>query len=404
MALLATAMAVSGYVRTALSPLQESIRVSLSLTDNQLALLQGPAIGIPVTLLSIPLGLLIDRRPRIRLLLAVIAASVLSSLLTSLSSNFSALLFTRAIAGLSALAILPLVLSILPDHFEPDTRGRATMVAIIGQVGGNSAAFALGGTLLGWAGSRADAWQWATFWLIVPLVALLPIMLFLREPTRVTEATTFPPLGDIWDRLRPEWDTIVSLFAGIICAEVAIGAIIIWAAPMFSRRFLMGPEQVGGIMAVGMLISGLSGPFIGGNLADLCQRFGGPSRTISVLAAMALATIPTGLFAFMSQATLAITLLLATMTILLAIVAMGMALFTIVVPPELRGLCMSLLVAAEILFALAIAPPLVSVLSGILGGLPMIGQALSTVCVVAGLFATTSFAFGRKKIQCVEAH
>src|SRR5207249_1508965 len=66
--LLAAAMAAGGYVRTAISPLQETMRIALSMSDNQMALLQGPVIGIPITLAAVPLGLLIDRYSRVRLL------------------------------------------------------------------------------------------------------------------------------------------------------------------------------------------------------------------------------------------------------------------------------------------------------------------------------------------------
>ena len=78
----------------------------------------------------------------------------------------------------------------------------------------------------------------------------------------------------------------------------------------------------------------------------------------------------------------------------LIIVVMGMALFTIVIPNEIRGLCMSVLVALEVLFALAVGPPAVSLLSGTLGGLAMIGSALGTVCAVSCAMAAGAFIWG----------
>src|SRR5688572_30174124 len=81
--LLALAMALAGYVRTAVSPLQEAMRVALTLSDNQMAVLQGPIIGIPVVAASLPLGLLIDRYSRVRMLIALMLLSLGGSLLTA---------------------------------------------------------------------------------------------------------------------------------------------------------------------------------------------------------------------------------------------------------------------------------------------------------------------------------
>jgi MFS family permease len=171
---------------------------------------------------------------------------------------------------------------------------------------------------------------------------------------------------------------------------------LIWAAPMLLRRFGLPPDRIGSIMAMGMLVSGILGPILGGMLADLCQRTGGPRRTVAVLCGLALLSAPAGLFAFVPGVALSSILLVAAMTIMLAVAVMGMTLFTIVIPNELRGLCMSVLVAAVMLFALAVAPVTVSVLSGAIGGLAMIGKALSIVCVTTSLLTAASFAFGRR--------
>ena len=91
--------------------------------------------------------------------------------------------------------------------------------------------------------------------------------------------------------------------------------------------------------------------------------------------------------------------LLVAMTLMLAVAIMGMTLFTIVIPNELRGLCMSALMAAILFCALAVAPVTVSLISGAIGGLSKIGTALSLVCVAAGLLAAVTFAIGRRHLQ-----
>lgn len=395
--LLTAAMAAIGYIRTAISPLQEAMRVALSLSDNQMALLQGAVIAIPVTLAAIPLGLLIDRYSRVRLLMVLVWLSLLGNLLTAFASDFTLLVLARGLAGVTGLGIIPVVFSLLADLYPPEQRGRVTTVVFIGQVGGNSAAFALGGLLLAMAGTQPDdGWRWAMLWLNAPLVPIAFLVLALREPPRKGVAIANPSVRQVWHELRHYRVLVGVLAIGIVLVEMAVGAMFIWGAPMLSRNFGLPPDSVGGIMAMGMLVSGVLGPIVGGTLADFCQRTGGPRRTIIVLSGLALLSAPAGLFAFVPGVASASILLVAVLTILLAVAMMGMTLFTIVIPNELRGLCMSMLTATCVLFGFAVSPVTVSLLSGAIGGLAMIGKALSIVCVTVSVIATATFVFVRR--------
>lgn len=400
--LLAAAMAAAGYVRTALSPLQEAMRVALSLSDNQMALLQGPVIGIPVVLTAIPLGLFIDRSSRARLLVLLVLLSLVGSALTAFASGFEVLLLARGLAGVSALGIVPVVFSLLADLYPPEQRGRVTTVAIVGQVAGNSAAFALGGALLASAGPAQDGWRSAMMWLTVPLLLISALMWMLREPVRTEVVLKQPSLRAVWQELRQYRAVASALAAGVVLTETGFGAMLIWSAPMLARRFELPPDRIGTIMALGMVVSGVLGPILGGAIADLCQRTGGPHRTMTTLTLFTLLSLPTAFFAFVPGVVASSALLIAAMALMLAIAVMGMALFTIVLPNELRGLCMSMLMAAILFFALAVAPVAVSVLSTPLGGPAAIGDALSIVCVTAALLAAAAFAIGRR--YCLPAH
>jgi MFS family permease len=397
--LLAAAMATAGYTRTAISPLQEAMRIALSLSDNQMSILQGPVIGIPVAIAAIPLGFLIDRTARRGLLILLIALSASGSVLTAMTADFGLLLLARGVAGLAGLSVVPVVFAILSDLYPPDQRGRVFMVALVGQVAGNSAAFGLGGALLAMTEGAPDGWRWSMGWLCAPLAPILFSMFLLREPHRAHMAIMRPSAREIWHGLRPTRAVISILTMAIVIVEIAIGALLIWGAPMLSRNYGLPPDSVGTIMGTGILLSGILGPVLGGAIADVSQRKGGPRLTFVLLAAMSLLSAPVGLFAFVKGAGAASLLLGTLMTILLTVVTMGIALFSIVIPKELRGLGMSVLVAACVLFALAVAPPAVSLLSGVMGGLSTIGSALSIVCVTTSVLAAMSFALGSRFVS-----
>jgi len=122
--LLTVAVLAANYARTAVGPLQEAIRISLTLSDNQIALLQGPALGLPVVMGAIPLGLVIDRSSRVQLLFILAVLGMVASVLTALASNFATLLLARGLIGLAAAATLTAAFSLLADFYAPDQRGR----------------------------------------------------------------------------------------------------------------------------------------------------------------------------------------------------------------------------------------------------------------------------------------
>src|SRR5580692_1069041 len=105
---------------------------------------------------------------------------------------------------------------------------------------------------------------------------------------------------------------------------------------------MLPPDKVGALMGAVLLISGVLGPIVGGSLADACQRVGGPRRTIAVIGLMTLVSIPAGLFPIAPSALSASIPLVIFLTIGAAISVTVTTLFTIVIPNELRGLCMAL--------------------------------------------------------------
>lgn len=394
--LLSLAVSASSYALTIIGPLQEAMRISLALSDNQTALLQGPTRALPSIIAAIPFGLLIDRYSRIRLLFVFSVLNVVASIGAALAPNFALLFISRCLVGLGGAATLIGVISLIADLYAPAQRGRAIMVIGIGQVGGTSAAFALGGALLAIFGSGSNGWRWAMLWLSCPLVAVIGLVLAMREPMRrgvaIQGCSARRAFAELW-RYRA---VIAALLSGLVIVDIAFGAAYIWAAPAFSRRFALSSDRIGAIMALVLLVGGVLGPITGGVLADLSQRTGGPRRTGLILSAMAFVSIPEGLFAVAPSVTVATVALAMLLTIVPAISLMVTTLCTVIVPNEVRGLGTALLTAASQFFGYALAPLVVSLLSGALGGPDMIGEAVSLVCVTASILGSAIFACGSR--------
>jgi len=387
LSLIATAAFVG---RTSLGPLQETMRAALALSDNQMALLQGPPLAIGV-LGAIPLGLLLDRWSRARMILILASIGVLANGLSVAAHGFALLFVARCLAGLSTATIWTAILSLLADWYPPTQRGRATMVVSVGAVVGMSGAFALGGYLISEDGHGVNAWRFAMLGLGAPVLAGLTLAPALVEPARVDAGVQLTPrqvYAALWRYRVQLWPLMVG-FA--LVGGIADGAAVIWAAPTLAREFALTSDRVGAIMGAVLLITGVLAPILGGLLADQAHRRGGPYRTVTMLSGLLFVSVPTGLFplapgAAAASAGLALFLLTGT-----AYQVAQLTLITIVIPGELRASCMAWTMAMGALFAFGAAPLLVSQLSVVLGGADRIGLSLAMICFSASLIGAWLF-------------
>lgn len=398
--LIVVASAAALYARTAVSPLQEAMRISLALDDNELALLQGPALALPMLLASIPLGLLVDRFSRARLLLVFTACALIANVLTALAPSFALLFACRCLSGLAGTATLIAAFSMLADLYPPAQRGRANMMVLIAQFGGMAAAFGVGGALLKSLGSTPEGWRDAIAWLSSPVLPVAFLLLLSREPPRTDVVIRNPRILEALAEVARYRAQIVPLMVGLIAIETASGAMLVWGAPTLARNFVLTPDRVGFIMSVVVFAGGLGGSIAGGVLADSCHRNGGPPLTLSALSVLTLAGVPvSGLLMVATHVAWAAALLTLFMTIVSATIVAGIALFTIVIPNELRGLCLATLVGANTLFGVALAPVIVSLLAGALGGPAAIGTALALTCMTGALLSGAVLAASRDRFR-----
>ena len=396
--LLTMAAAAGSYSRTTMGPLQEVIRESLALNDTQVALLQGVALAVPMALIAVPLGLLIDRYVRVRLICLLVIVSLLGTLLTAFAPGFAGLFLARCLVGLTAFSIPSVAVSLIADLFAPAQRGRATMVMALGQMGGVSGAFALGGLLSGGSTTDPMHWRWELVQMSAPFLLVICTLPALREPPRtelaVKNTSTRQALSELWSYRG----VVIPLLSGVVIEQIAAGAALVWAPPTLSRNFKIPPDQVGAIMAAVVMVSGLTGSFLGGFLADQCQRRGGARRTMLALSGLALLGIPAALFGVMPEVPLASLLLGVQSSEGMLIAIMATALSTVVIPNELRGLCTTILSAASLLVGLAFAPISVSMISSSIGGPSKIGVALAIVGSVTSVFGAIAFALGARHL------
>jgi MFS family permease len=398
--LLALAIAAAGTLRTVFSPMQELAKHDLHLTDLQVSLVQGLALSIPVAILSIPIGRIVDRSNRTRLLIALIATVLAGTFLTAIARGFGTLFLGRMLVGLGAMCAIPVAISIAADLSSTERRGRSVLVLSVGQWIGIAAAFALGGWLGGLLERHVLTMPWAldapwrgvhllfgisTFALVWPLVLL-------REPVR-------HELGDVVDpdfrrAMRELWtrrDFLLPLFVGqvgVVMADVAAG---IWAAPVLTRNHGLQPEQFAGAMGLAVLVSGLLGSVIGGVAADLGQRGTHRGGILAGAVIAAAVSIPTSLFPLMPGLASFCSVL---GLFLLCGVTAGVITATAIavhLPNELRGVCLSSFIVVSSVIGFGVAPTVVTLVGSALGGEAHLAPALAGTGLVVSIASTLGF-------------
>ena len=391
LALITCLMVAEGFARTALSPLQDSVRAALMLTDNEMALLQGPALVLPSALLAIPLGALVDRLSRQRLLIVFALLDVLGTAASASARSLMILFAARCVVGLMAFATAVAAISLISDLYPADRRGYATMVATIGEVLGIAAAYGAGGMLLERFEPYGVAWA-ATMWSFAAILTIAPLAACqIGEPARTDCETVDRHHIHPWHSLWKHRQLFAVLVTGKVTVGAAYGAVLTWAEPALQRSFGLSAVRVGAVMAMSVTIGGVIGPLLGGPLADAGERRGGPRRTVTLLGLVSLLAVPAGTFAIVPNAALAGVLLIAFMIIIATIGVAEMTVTTIVLPNEIRGLALAVLLAAGLILGAGLTPVAVSLLAGRFHTHHAMAESLAITCMTIG--AISSFLF-----------
>lgn len=389
--------------RTIIAPLQEVLAADLRLSDQSMAVLQGPALAVPVVLAGIPLGIAVDRSKRVNLLFGLTLICAIGAFATAVSVSFMQLIFARSMVGLSAMGAATTSISLIADLYPPTQRGRAKAMLVIGQYGGMSAAFAFGGLLADYLGSAGPGWRWSAAIVATPLIPSLAMFVAMREPPRAERLAQKPSFkvsaGELWMYRH----LCLTLIGGITLIETAFFGILTWAAPSFTRVYQLSAGQIGSSMALVVLVGGLAGPALGGMLADGSQKRSGSRGTLKLLAIVAFAAALVGAMVFASTATIGLILLVLLTTMISAGQAIGMTLFTIVIPNEIRGLCISVLATSIALVSAGIGPMLVAGLSALLDGSKSIATALAIVISSSCILSAALFQLGSRQRLFAEA-
>ena len=247
--------------------LQEPIKAELGLSDAQLGLLTGFSFALVYVTAGIPIAWLADRANRRNIVAASLAFWSLMTALSGLVQNYGQLLAARLGVGVGEAGGSPPSHSMISDYFPPSSRGTALSFYSMGIYIGVLFGFAAGGWI-----AENFGWRNAFFVIGIPgILYALAVLWVVKEPKRGQhDPAGVPAQSSLTETLAGLKGRPTFWYLSVGCAFTAF---ISYGNGNFMPSFLMRNHgmslaEVGAILGLISGLSGATGTFLGGFLAD----------------------------------------------------------------------------------------------------------------------------------------
>lgn len=266
------------------------IKAEFAISDTQVGLLGGFAFSLFYSIVSLPLGRLVDRVGRWRIIgLGVLFWSVMT-MTCAVARGYPGLFLARMGVGVGEATLAPAAVSAISDSFPNDKLGSAMSVYGVGIYLGSGLALLLGGAVVASLAHTplvtlplfGDVASWRVIFLIVGLPGVIVGLwvLTLREPPRhkaimtqggdVAVLTIRQTIAEIGTRRG----AVAGIAIGLMFQAIALYAYMLWSPEMLRRSFGWSAQGTGLIMGAIVLFGGTAGMLTGGRLSDRGLRSG----------------------------------------------------------------------------------------------------------------------------------
>ena len=306
LALLSFGSLLSGFDRLLLVMLIEPIKRDLLISDVEVGILLGPAFAIFHLAAALPVGWLVDRISRSRIIAVGLAVWSGATAASGLGSSFIHLLLARCFVGAGEASLSPAGQSLLSELFPKEKLARAMAIVQSGSNIGAGFAFLLGGGLIAILSvfqpanlpgiGAVHTWQLAFLIAGVPGIILAAVILMIKDPRRVKN----PParqssLRPLLLFIRSRWSSLAALIGALACMCVVQYAFMSWVPALLVRNRGFGLIEVGFMMGIGVGVCGMIGCLLGGTLGDYWLRRGHKAAYMWVGIVSALCSAPLGM-------------------------------------------------------------------------------------------------------------
>jgi len=268
---------VFNYVdRYALGIVLQSIRSDLHLTDTQLGFLTGIAFALFYSIMGVPIARWADRGNRVAIIALTTVLWSIAVFSCGLAKTFVQLLLIRVAIAVGEAGCIPTAFSLLADYFDRAERPRASAILGLGGPLGS----ALGFVLAGWL-NQLYGWR-ITFMLLGPPGLLLATLAWfgLKEPRSAWKSGREAYSDSHADAVMRQpsmrevglvlWSS--ATFRDLVMCLAVIFffnyGILQWLPTFFMRSYGLTSGEIGSWLAVIVGLGGMSGSYLGGELAS----------------------------------------------------------------------------------------------------------------------------------------
>ncbi len=378
-------------------PIQQDLKIS----DTEVSLLGGFAFIFFYTFLGIPIGRMVDRSNRKRLIAIGVFLWSCMTVACGFARSFLQLFLARVGVGVGEATLSPAALSILSDYFPPQRLGFAVSVYLSGAAIGTGLAFLLGGAALDFfarfslAGvpllGDLQTWQLAFVVVGAPGIIFTLLVLTIPEPARRSKlvaassknSTQGLPLAEAIRYLLDRRRFYLHHFAGFGLYLAFTYGLSFWAIEYFVRTFGVERAEIAYIYGAQVVLLGGGGTLLAGYLSDSLERRGWKDAKLRVaLWSMVPMCVLACSLPFIESYIIAIAAIMAMTFCWKFPLAPAAAALQITTPNEVRGLATGLYLFVGNTLGLAVGPAVIGVFSDFVIGDP---SALKWSIALAGL-------------------
>jgi MFS family permease len=371
-----TAIFALAYVdRQVLAILAEPIKLDLGLSDSEIGLIIGFAFFVSYSLAAIPLGQLVDRMSRRRVIGCGVAAWSVLTAASGMAGSFWQLLGARALVGVGEASIVPAGASLIGDYFPPHRRMRASTVFMFGGTCGAALAYMLGGVLLKafepldgvplpLIGARKP-WQLVFLTLGALGVLFVLLSLFIREPRRASRGEE-PAAGgaggmkEIAGYLFGEARGLLAIIASLGCMLLMAFGLIAWLPALFARRFGWPPDKTGAVVGAIALFTAILGMVLSNVITErFAKRDPADAIPRTALWFCGLSAIPMIGSTLLPKGEWVAIALFPALTCMMGFAPLAQGAIQVSVPSRMRGRVNGVYVLVTSLFSAALGPSVV---------------------------------------------
>lgn len=178
-ALLAVVLALAAVDMAALGAMASALESALHIGNASFGLISTTA-ALTGALVTLPVGILVDRQPRVPMLAVLTGLWSIGMALSAFIQGYTALLLAQILVGVSGISVGAVIASLTGDYFPPSQRGRIFGLIVGGEMIG-------GGLGMLVASLAIDAFSWRAAFLTLAVAGIVLtwlIVKYLHEPER----------------------------------------------------------------------------------------------------------------------------------------------------------------------------------------------------------------------------